>query len=453
MRSRRTPRSEEGGEPVPSRAHGRGAWLPVQLPYGRMIIRRVPTDFIVEELLSGSFVADLSPRGSPVRPHAVFRLSKTSLTTPEAASQLAAALKVPPSRIVAAGLKDKHARTLQHVSVTLPVRTPELLPRTLPGRNWSAELVGWARGPITAAAIDRNRFTIVIRDIAPQRVGELDRRAEQLAEPGADAGLSRTLLVVNYFGDQRFGSARHGAGFAAASLVRGDFEHALRLLIATPARKDTGKRRLLTRAAAASWGDWAAILAATPPMPERRPIERLAETPPARAGADAERFRKAFTALPPFIQSFCIEAFQSFLWNAVAGELVRREAADRRPMLVADDPFGPLAFLHGADVPPCWIGRELPLPSPEAKPIDSCRGVLESVLRDQGLDLQQLVIPGLRRPRFGAASRPLICRVERFSLDDPDPDDLGRPGRLKRTVRFDLPRGAYATVVLRALGQ
>ena len=38
-------------------------------------------------------------------------------------------------------------------------------------------------------------------------------------------------------------------------------------------------------------------------------------------------------------------------------------------------------------------------------------------------------------------------------MSPPEPDELGGGTRRKRTVEFELPRGAYATVVLRGLGQ
>ena len=71
----------------------------------------------------------------------------------------------------------------------------------------------------------------------------------------------------------------------------------------------------------------------------------------------------------------------------------------------------------------------------------------------QGVEQHELRIPGLRRPVFGEAMRPLFVEARGFEIGQSEADDLGRAGRLKRMVKFELPRGAYATVVLRALGQ
>ena len=47
-----------------------------------MAIRRSPDDFLVEERLGEAYRASLAERRSEERRHAVFRLEKTSLTTP-----------------------------------------------------------------------------------------------------------------------------------------------------------------------------------------------------------------------------------------------------------------------------------------------------------------------------------------------------------------------------------
>ncbi len=79
---------------------------------------------------------------------------------------------------------------------------------------------------------------------------------------------------------------------------------------------------------------------------------------------------------------------------------------------------------------------------------------IREVLAAEGIELSKLRVPGLRKPFFGEAPRPLFVRAAAFSISQPEPDELSsRQDKLKRTVRFDLPRGAYATVVLRALGQ
>ncbi|MDX2117013.1 MAG: tRNA pseudouridine(13) synthase TruD, partial [Planctomycetota bacterium] len=187
-----------------------------------MTIRRVPEDFVVDELPHAAWRSSLAPGRTDATPHAVFELRKTSLTTPEATQRLAKALRLRGGEVVHAGLKDKHAVTTQFVSANVK-NVPSNGGPSLSGPGWSAALVGWAAEEVDASIIDRNAFTIVVRDLsreANQRLNQSLRRVVDPAQPGR-------AVFLNYFGDQRFGSARHGGGLAGPLLCRGDYEGAL----------------------------------------------------------------------------------------------------------------------------------------------------------------------------------------------------------------------------------
>lgn len=402
-----------------------------------MTIRKQPADFIVREVLAADLLRAATPdRGR--KPHALYELQKESLTTPDAVRALARALRVRERDVSYAGLKDRHALTLQHVTVAAP---PGPGPAKLvDGPGWSARLLGWIERPLAAAAIDHNDFQIVVRDLTPAGAAEMGRRASLLR--CAEDDRADRLLLVNYFGDQRFGSARHGRGFAALHAVRGDFETALRLAIATPARKDTGLRRRFTRLAAERWGDWPGLASDLPPCPERRAIERLA------AGA---AFDEALGALPAFLRTMLVESYQSHLWNDTARRLVRGLGGS---VITAEDPFGELLFPSPDSVPPSLRTLSLPMPAPGVTLAEPWKPAAEETLRAEGITLESLRPPRSAGLAFGAADRPLFVQVSGMTLAPAEPDDLAASSaRLKRTVRFGLPRGAYATVILRALGQ
>jgi tRNA(Glu) U13 pseudouridine synthase TruD len=95
-------------------------------------------------------------------------------------------------------------------------------------------------------------------------------------------------------------------------------------------------------------------------------------------------------------------------------------------------------------------------------PILAAKSVLEEpwgpaaaeALREEGIELSQLTIPGVRRPYFGESLRALFVVAQNVELGEPELDEMSGGSRLgKRVVAFELPRGSYATVVLRSLGQ
>ncbi|MEK6702499.1 MAG: tRNA pseudouridine(13) synthase TruD [Planctomycetota bacterium] len=433
-----------------------------------MILRRHPTDFIVDERLSPAFTTALRP--SPPG-HALYRLTKTSLTTPDATLFLARALGggVKPGLVQHAGLKDKHAVTTQHISVPWKSTTPP--PPTLTGSrgstSWSATLLGFSPRAIEAADIDSNAFTIIIRELTPADITEMDRRISLLTQPSAfrlpPSALPvpsaqcqvRCLLFTNYFGDQRFGSARHHKGFAAQHLIRGDFETALKLLIATPARKDSGPRRTFTRTLANAWGRglWSKILPQLPKLPERKAVEVLAAP-----GHEAD-FKGAFAALPNFLQQMAVDAFQSWIWNAVAREWIGGPGGAFSPphRLDSDDDFGTMTFPYAAAVSAEMCSLQIPMLTAGLVPHPPWEAAARTVLAqlDPPLSISDFTIPGLRRPAFGDATRHLLATARDFAASPPEPDDSEpvRRRRLRCTVAFTLSRGCYATTVLRAIAR
>ncbi len=414
-----------------------------------MTIRRQPGDFRVDETADPGWLAAIEPQPGPTHMHAVFRVVKQSLTTPEACAKLARALGVSVARLEYAGLKDKHARTRQHVSVApaggLALVSPSSAdgPPLGDGDAWSASLLGYAPRAVDASIIASNHFEIMVRGLTGEEAGSIAARASVLRThdgPGGDA----RLIMTNYFGDQRFGSARHGAGFAARRLIDGDFEGAIRLLIATPARKDSGSRRVTTRTLAAHWGRWADCLKTVGGV-ERHAIALL---------ASGRGFREAFGALPHTEQTMCIEAYQSFLWNGAARVLTR--SLGDEGMLVSPDDFGEMCFAPAARIPEQLLPATMPLPASGVSLEQPWATAMEASLHAEGLTMERLAIPGLRRPAFRAAARPLFAIATDVEFGAVERDEFAAsrsPRRFARAISFALPRGAYATVLLRALGQ
>jgi tRNA pseudouridine13 synthase len=410
----------------------------------RVTIRRTPEDFRVNEVLTASVAKEITPDRSSTHTHAIYRVTKTSLTTPEAASRLAGALKVKSSAIEYAGLKDKHAVTTQHFSASIArdgIAANAAANVTAGGM--SAERLGWLATPLDSSAIEHNEFEIVVRDLTPERSRRMTRHAEMLAIPD-DMGPHESLVFINYFGDQRFGGARHGQGFAAKSLALGDFESALRLTIGTPARKDTGAKRTFTRELASRWGSWKSLARDLPACPERAAIETLAK---------GEGFDAAFASLPHFIQQMCVEAYQSFLWNRIASEFIAT-LAEPDQIFEADDDFGVMRFIPVSLLPNGWRELTLPTLSATTRLAPPWKGIATKVLAGEGLSIEQLRVPGLRRPAFGEVPRSVFARVVAFNMTPAEADEFDPKGRRgKRTLRFTLSRGSYATVLLRALGE
>src|SRR4051812_15273923 len=101
------------------------------------MIKRTPSDFFVEEILHADFPIPTPPSDAPPPAparYALCRLTKESLSTPEAAAIVARELKLKPGAVAYAGLKDKHASTIQYVTIKLEENAT--LPANASGTGW-----------------------------------------------------------------------------------------------------------------------------------------------------------------------------------------------------------------------------------------------------------------------------------------------------------------------------
>ena len=178
------------------------AWLAADLSGSGGRLLNHTDDFRVREILA------YSPCGSGE--HLLVQIDKIGLTTPEAAARLAKAAGVPERAVGFAGMKDKHARARQWMSLPLPLRAavPDLsaadcdeLRVLSAGRHKNKIKRGHNRG---------NRFSIVVRDVPS---GGAERAAAVLAR-------LRTTGVPNGFGPQRAGRDGDNADRALA-VIRG----------------------------------------------------------------------------------------------------------------------------------------------------------------------------------------------------------------------------------------
>jgi len=94
----------------------------------------------------------------------------------------------------------------------------------------------------------------------------------------------------------------------------------------------------------------------------------------------------------------------------------------------------------------------IPLPSARARfESDSMRRRVEDSLKEIGLDLKTLRIRHPRENFFSRGERAATFRPAGLA-GEWGPDDL-YPGRSKLALRFDLPRGSYATIIVKRLSE
>ncbi len=381
-----------------------------------MKLKQSPADFRVEEL------TDVVPASAG--PFALYRLDKVGWTTPDALAAVRRRWDIDGRRLSYGGLKDRHADTSQHFTI---LRGPAR------GFNQPGVVVhhlGQTAEPFTAAAIRANRFAVTLRHLKPVNV---ERAVAAL--PDVDR-----VGLPNYFDDQRFGSVTPGGEFVARHLVRGEFEAALRLALAGPYEHDRAADRRIKATLLEHWGDWPACKAALTRSHARSLVDYLVSHP--------TDFRGAVARLRQELQGLYLSAYQSHVWNRTLDRWLRDRLPPEQVASIGLK-LGPAAVPLVA--PAGWETWSLPLPSVRLKPDPAAewKPALDAVLAADGLTLEAMRIPGLDKPFFSKGDRAACVRPAGLTAE-PGDDELNR-GRLKLTLRFDLPRGSYATILVKRL--
>jgi tRNA pseudouridine13 synthase len=383
-------------------------------------IKKRAEDFFVQEMP----LYEPSGEGE----HVYCEIQKLGIPTFEAINRIADALHVSTRDIGYAGLKDAKAITRQVLSIW-GTNEQAVMDLRLPGIT-----VQWAArhgNKLRLGHLAGNRFAIKVRDVNPTDVVKIRPVIEEVRRRG----------MPNFFGEQRFGR-RGDNDVLGATLIRGRPEELLRHLLGSPMPGVDDPESLKARQLFEQ-GNHEQSMKHWPRRSgmERRILARLIKTQ--KAGA-------AVRAIDQRLRRLWVSALQSRLFNDVLAQ--RIETIDR----LMD---GDLAYKHEngacfavenavAEQPRCdafeisptgpIVGHRMTMPAGEPLRIE------EQVFKANGLTPGHFKQEG--RDQAKGARRPLRVRPEEITLEG-GVDNHG--GYI--TVAFNLPSGAFATVLMREL--
>jgi len=389
-------------------------YLTADLPGTGGTIKETPEDFLVAE------IPLYLPCGEGE--HTFAEIEKRGITTLEALRRLAKALGIAERDMGYAGMKDARGVTRQTFSI----------PRVAPDRVLGLEVQGIRvlsaslhRNKLKLGHLRGNRFRLRVRGVTADAVPSASAVLSVLAKRG----------VPNYFGEQRYGT-QGNSHLIGAALLRGDYRGAVDALIGDAA-KVTDER---WRAAIEAYrrGDLDESLRAFPGhcRTERDLLQRLVKQP--------DDWEKAFRAVHPRLKKLYLSAFQSFLFDRLLDgrldrldEVVDGDVAykhDNGACFLVTDAAAEAVRAEAFEISPTGPLFGCKMKEPEGKVLELERQVLDM----EGLSLESFNLTG--GLRMEGERRPL-----RVPLMEPtaawDGEGL--------VLEFGLPRGSYATAVLR----
>jgi len=386
-------------------------------------LKESPEDFVVEEMAQDGTVLKIGKafRRKPGKGRfTLFVLQKSDWTTPQALKALGERLGCGPKRFGYAGTKDRKALTTQLCSAweVPPERLMDVKVRGIQINGAWASEKGLELGDLAG-----NSFTVTVRGAKPRSAANVKKIFKELKG-----------RFPNYFGEQRFGSARVNTHAVGKLIIRGDLEAAVQNYLCFSGTEENPAARE-ARARLASEKSYADALDYFPQhlKYERSMIRHLAEFKNDYAGA--------LRALPRGISLMFVHAYQSQLFNELLGA---RVAGGRLKPAKGDwvCPKGRLGFPDLGRVRMAEKAGErwslcLPIIGYGSSELSE---EAEALLRREGLTPASFRIKSLPELSARGGLRAALAPLRKFGFSQ---------RRDSAVFKFMLPPGAYATVAMR----
>jgi tRNA pseudouridine13 synthase len=398
-------------------------------------IRTKYEDFYVEE------IPESEPSGTG--PNTWFFIEKVGRDTLEVVLDTARELHIDRKRMGFAGMKDKRAVTRQWLCVSnSEIEDIE----KLEGKLYKVDILKIMQNEkkLRIGQLVGNKFRLLIRDMDnPEKYSEI--ATEILAE------LSRKG-VPNYYGWQRFGKKRSNTHLVGKALLENDLKKVIDAYIGNPYPEE---REYIKKAR--ELYDEGKLEEAFEEMPRSMRYEKMMLKTILKemkkkdiddvASLDDTSYRRVIGSLPKPLTRMFVHAYQSFLFNKAVSERAKlgidkyvegdiiidneehlvHEFGDDIDERIKNFEVHPTAPLFGSKVP--LAGGKL--------------GEMEQgVIDEQGVTLEEFMVP--KMPKLGSHG---LRRAIRFKIWDASAKATDE-GVL---VEFSIPKGCYATAVLREI--
>jgi tRNA pseudouridine13 synthase len=390
-------------------------------------------DFIVNEI-------SIYPEKADNGKYAIAKITSTNWETNRLVRMISKNLGITRNRITFAGTKDKRAITSQLFSIEAPVDDVKALSM----HQVKVEDVYASKKHITIGDLVGNAFQIKLRHTdlkGAEMAAAVTQTRDELEAVGG---------FPNFFGVQRFGAIRPVTHLVGKHIVHGDFEKAVMIYIGNPNDEEEESSRI-PRQRLQETMDFETAMRE---FPRTLTFERMLIGWVLRNPGD---WSGAIRTLPPNLQMMFVHAYQSYLFNLILSERIRRGIPLDRP-IVGDVvlPADKTGYAdHDKPVPVTKFNLDLVEKSvrerkaflsgvlfgSESKFAEGEMGEIErKVIETEGVKLNDFIVPQIAECNSRGSRRELLAPFKDLRLDCAE-DSVD--------IAFTLGKGCYATVMLR----
>lgn len=395
-------------------------------------LKKYPEDFQVEEIIDLGTLKEGD--------YSIAKIWARNWETNRLIIELAKRLNIDRRDISFSGTKDKRAVTTQYMSFKTD---PDSL-KEVEINNVEIRDINRSHKSLHLGAHKSNRFGITIRDISIDSEDVVER-VEQTAEI-----IKKEGGFPNWFGIQRFGSIRPITHIVGKHIITGKFEKAVRTYLTEPDERESQRNYEARKFLQDTWDYEEALERYSKALNFERDILRSLIRYP-------DDPIKALKKLPQNLRLMFIHAYQSYLFNKMVSERLRRGIPlnDARvgDILLPTDRNG----LPNKDTPVEVTEKNVekaskmvregkayisaPLLGRSSRFSNGVQGEIErEVVSEEDIDKKDFVIPELPEISSTGSRREMFAKAKDLEWEE---------GESSIDLRFELFKGTYATTLLR----
>jgi tRNA pseudouridine13 synthase len=396
-------------------------------------LKKDPEDFIVKEISS-------KPEPVPNGRYVIAEVVSKNWETNRLVRLMSRSLGISREKIGFAGTKDKRAVTTQLMSFECRIDSLKRIDL----KDVEIKEAYTARRDIQIGDLKGNSFVVRVRectasaDSIPDTLGSV---SSVMKEAGG---------FPNYFGVQRFGVVRPVTHKVGEFIVRGDIESAVKCYVSDPALYEN-EETVIIRSALTKEDSWPSLVR---DMPDSLSYEKILVEHIVSSPGD---WKGAIERLPKNLQMMFVHAYQSYLFNQMLSERMKKGLSLNVPVL--GDTVIPLDSdrIPQHDNPVTTTPNNIDLVAKlvrsgrafitislfgsESKIADGEMGDIErTIIEKEKISEKDFIIPGLPHCSSKGSRREILCPVSDLSH---------RMTENGYEISFSLPKGNYATCLLR----
>ncbi len=319
------------------------------------------------------------------------RLIKKNINTLDAIKILSREFHLKEKQLGFAGSKDRNAVTEQIISIdNLHQNISKQKIKELNDKltDIKIELIGYADEPVSLGSLDGNYFEITVRNLEPQAIQHLK-------------DINSIRFIPNYFDEQRFGRNSHNAQIGKHLLKR-EFKEAFELM---------------------------------------------------EIKAEDNRYINVLQQLPLRLLRLYLNAYQSYLWNETLAEHLKQFSGIVKTV---DYSLGKFFFVEDQeDLVIPLIGFDEIKENNNNNNNNMIKNkkiitLIKNIMRKENILAQDFIFRPIPALSLEGDVRPAFVEVKEFKILQESPDELNRD-RKKVKLSFALPKGSYATIVVKAI--